>query len=126
MQVAKVHYNDKNAPADFTRSLKETGFGILVGHPIPAKLIDSIYKEWQEFFGSELKHDYLFNEKQQDGYFPLGAENAKGYKAKDHKEFYHFYPWGRIPKNITNDTMKLYTILVDITSTLLFAIIFQG
>lgn len=119
MQVAKVHYNDKNAPADFTRSLKETGFGILVGHPIPAKLIDSIYKEWQEFFGSELKHDYLFNEKQQDGYFPLGAENAKGYKAKDHKEFYHFYPWGRIPKNITNDTMKLYTILVDITSTLL-------
>ena len=42
MQVAKVHYNDKNAPADFTRSLKETGFGILVGHPIPAKLIDSI------------------------------------------------------------------------------------
>ena len=98
MQVAKVHYNDKNAPADFTRSLKETGFGILVGHPIPTKLIDSIYKEWQEFFGSELKHDYLFNEKQQDGYFPLGAENAKGYKAKDHKEFYHFYPCGRIPK----------------------------
>jgi isopenicillin N synthase-like dioxygenase len=119
MQVAKINYNNSNAPADFTRSIKETGFGILDNHPIPIKLIDNIYKEWESFFSSDSKHKYLFNEKEQDGYFPLGTENAKGYKAKDHKEFYHYYPWGRIPKNITNDTIELYNILVDITSTLL-------
>ena len=119
MQVAKINYNNSNAPADFTRSIKETGFGILDNHPIPIKLIDNIYKEWESFFSSDSKHEYLFNEKEQDGYFPLGTENAKGYKAKDHKEFYHYYPWGRIPKNITNDTIELYNILVDITSTLL-------
>ena len=115
MQVAKIDYHNNNAPSDFTKSVRETGFGILENHPIPASLIDSIYKQWAVFFNSKLKNNYLFNQKQQDGYFPLGTENAKGYIVKDHKEFYHYYPWGRIPDNITNDTAELYNILVSIT-----------
>ena len=93
MQVAKIHYNDKNAPAAFTKSLKDTGFGLIVDHPILPKLIKTVYKEWEDFFESELKHTFLFDPLKQDGYFPLGTENAKGYSAKDHKEFFHFYLW---------------------------------
>ena len=119
MQVAKIHYNDKNAPAAFTKSLKDTGFGLLVDHPILPELIKTVYREWKKFFESELKHTFLFGPLKQDGYFPLGTENAKGYSAKDHKEFFHFYLWGRTPDSITPATKELYDSLVNITSLLL-------
>ena len=119
MQVAKVHYNDKHAPADFTKSLKETGFGVITGHPIPIDLVARVYQEWETFFTSTSKHDYLFDSNTQDGYFPIGTENAKDYEAKDHKEFYHFYPWGRIPNTLTGATLELYNSLVSMTSTFL-------
>ena len=53
MQVAKISYNDKNAPVTFTKSLKETGFGVIIDHPINTELIDNVYKEWEEFFNSD-------------------------------------------------------------------------
>ena len=119
MQVAKIHYNDKNAPSAFTKSLKDTGFGLIVNHPILPELIKTVYREWKDFFESELKHTYLFDPLRQDGYFPLGTENAKGYSAKDHKEFFHFYLWGRTPDSISPATKELYDSLVNITSLLL-------
>ena len=119
MQVAKISYNDENAPIAFTKSLKETGFGVLIDHPIKPELVDNVYKEWEQFFNSDSKHDYLFNPLKQDGYFPLGTENAKGYNAKDHKEFFHFYPWGKTPSTISDSTKELYDNLVNMTSLLL-------
>jgi isopenicillin N synthase-like dioxygenase len=119
MQVAKIQYNDSNAPAKFTKSLKETGFGVISDHPIHFELVDGVYKEWETFFSSDSKHDYLFDPRKQDGYFPTGTENAKGYQVKDHKEFYHFYPWGRLPNALTGATLELYNNLVTITSTFL-------
>ncbi len=119
MQVAKISYNDENAPIAFTKSLKETGFGVIIDHPIKPELVDSVYKEWEQFFNSDSKHDYLFDPLKQDGYFPLGTENAKGYNAKDHKEFFHFYPWGKTPSTISDSTKELYDNLVNMTSLLL-------
>ena len=119
MQVAKIHYNDIDAPAMFTDSLHKTGFGVIADHPIHSDLVDCVYREWESFFQSEKKHDYLFDPIKQDGYFPTGTENAKGYPIKDHKEFYHFYPWGRLPDTLTGATEELYESLVDMTSTLL-------
>ena len=119
MQVAKIRYNDIDAPAMFTDSLQKTGFGVIADHPIHSDLVDCVYREWKSFFQSEKKHDYLFDPIKQDGYFPTGTENAKGYPIKDHKEFYHFYPWGRLPDTLTGATEELYESLVDMTSTLL-------
>ena len=119
MQVAKIRYNDIDAPAMFTDSLHKTGFGVIADHPIHSDLVDCVYREWESFFQSEKKHDYLFDPIKQDGYFPTGTENAKGYPIKDHKEFYHFYPWGRLPDTLTGATEELYESLVDMTSTLL-------
>ncbi|MDB9871388.1 isopenicillin N synthase family oxygenase [bacterium] len=99
--------------------MKDTGFGLLVDHPILPELIKTVYREWKDFFESELKHTYLFDPLKQDGYFPLGTENAKGYSAKDHKEFFHFYLWGRTPDSISPATKELYDSLVNITSLLL-------
>ena len=119
MQVAKISYNDENAPVAFTKSLKETGFGVIIDHPIKPELVDNVYKEWEQFFNSDSKHDYLFDPLKQDGYFPLGTENAKDYNAKDHKEFFHFYPWGKTPSTISDSTKELYDNLVNMTSLLL-------
>ena len=119
MKVAKIRYNDKDAPAAFTKSLKETGFGVIVDHPIKSQLVETVYEEWKVFFNSESKHQYLFDPINQDGYFPLGTENAKGYSAKDHKEFFHFYSWGKKPTNLSDNTKNLYDSLVEMTSLLL-------
>ena len=53
MKVAKIRYNDKDAPAAFTKSLKETGFGVIVDHPIKSQLVEAVYEEWKVFFNSE-------------------------------------------------------------------------
>ena len=119
MNVRKVNYEQENAPYEFTRSLRKTGFGVLTNHPIDKKLIDKVYKEWSEFFNSNHKNKYLFNSIDQDGYFPFQTENAKGHTIKDLKEFYHIYLWGRYPKEISNATIILYNQLLELTSTLL-------
>ena len=119
MQVAKIRYNDIDAPAMFADSLQKTGFGVIADHPIHFDLVDCVYREWESFFQSKKKHDYLFDPIKQDGYFPTGTENAKGYPIKDHKEFYHFYPWGRVPHNFTDATSELYGSLVKMTSSIL-------
>ncbi|MED5427105.1 MAG: 2OG-Fe(II) oxygenase family protein, partial [Candidatus Neomarinimicrobiota bacterium] len=40
-------------------------------------------------------------------------------QTKDLKEFYHIYPWGRYPVEISNATIELYECLVELTSVLL-------
>tara|TARA_X000001036_G_C20509203_1_gene737299 strand:- start:85 stop:924 length:840 start_codon:yes stop_codon:yes gene_type:complete len=119
MNVRKVNYGDTNAPSEFTKSLKQTGFGVLSDHPIDKNLIDNVYKEWSDFFNSESKSRYLFNEVKQDGYFPFQTENAKGQSLKDLKEFYHIYPWGKYPKEVSDATRILFDQLLELTSTLL-------
>tara|TARA_B100001758_G_scaffold39271_1_gene30424 strand:+ start:1517 stop:2356 length:840 start_codon:yes stop_codon:yes gene_type:complete len=119
MNVRKVNYGDHSAPSEFTKSLKQTGFGVLSDHPIDKNLIDNVYKEWSDFFNSENKNRYLYNEVDQDGYFPFQTENAKGQTLKDLKEFYHIYPWGKYPKEVSDTTRILFDQLLELTSTLL-------
>ena len=119
LNVRKINYRAPNAPFDFTRSLQETGFGVLNKHPIDKCLIDTVYDEWKDFFNSNHKKKYLYNEKNQDGFFPFETENAKGHTLKDLKEFYHIYPWGRYPSEISQSTKTLYEQLLELTSTLL-------
>jgi len=119
MNVKTVNYTDKNAPLTFTNSLHQTGFSVLTNHPINKSLIDEVYEEWDMFFSRSIKKNYLYNKSTQDGYFPFGLENAKGNPIKDLKEFYHFYPWGVFPKELSNKTSLLFDQLVQLTSTLL-------
>lgn len=120
MKVLTIDFKDSNAPKLFTESLINTGFAVVANHPINATLVQDIYQEWIQFYSSNEKFDYVFDKEKQDGYFPLSiAETAKGYKVKDIKEFYHVYPWGRYPKNISNKTRKLYTDLSSLAGILL-------
>lgn len=119
MKVLNVDYTSGTASELFCLSLKETGFAVLNNHPISTSLIEQTYQEWRDFFYSNRKHDFLFDREAQDGYFPYRSENAKGWKVSDLKEFYHVYPWGRIPSEIRNVSLQLFNDLNHLSTELL-------
>ena len=119
MDVKTVDYMALDAKQSLSASLHETGFAVLVNHPISAIRIDESYTRWAAFFASEDKHDWLRDPVNQDGFFPFLSENAKGASAKDLKEFYHFYSWGRVPDQLSEMTRSLYCDLVGLGQELL-------
>lgn len=109
MQVQVVDYRAPDAAEKFTRSLHETGFGVLTNHPIRQALVEKIYADWLAFFNSEAKHGFAFSKETQDGYFSTEiSETAKGSTQKDIKEYFHVYPWGRIPEQLKADALTYY------------------
>jgi isopenicillin N synthase-like dioxygenase len=107
-KILTVDFLSENAPKNFVRSLKDTGFAIIRNHPISKPLLKKVYSDWTLFFNSKNKEDYIFHKEKQDGYFPYQSENAKGYQSKDLKEFFHIYPWGRYPITMKDNTLDFY------------------
>ncbi|SFR74554.1 Isopenicillin N synthase [Mitsuaria sp. PDC51] len=120
MQVRVVDYRAADAAEQFTRSLHETGFGVLVNHPLPQDLVEKIYTDWLAYFNGTEKHELAFSKETQDGYFSTEiSETAKGHTQKDIKEYFHIYPWGRIPASLKDDAMRYYRIANDLAAELL-------
>ena len=120
VSVDVVDYLAPDAPAAFTRSLHETGFAVLVNHPLPQLLVQRIYDEWLAFFESDAKYAYRFSQDHQDGYFgPDVSETAKGNSIRDLKEFFHYYPWGRYPIEVSGDATAYAEQAAAIANTLL-------
>jgi len=120
MTLSVVDYTAKNAPELFVKSLRETGFGVLKNHPIQQSLVESIYLNWQEFFNSHAKQEFAFDVEKQDGYFSSEiSEVAKGHTQKDIKEYFHVYPWGRIPDSLKDEILNYYQLASNLASELL-------
>ena len=119
MKIETVDYTASDAGDRLARSLRETGFAVLANHPIRADRIDEAYALWGEFFSSDSKLNYLRDYEKQDGYFPFKSEHAKDAQKKDLKEFYHVYPWGRVPEDLEAFTRQLYADLTAIGIELL-------
>ncbi len=114
MRILTIDYQSPEAPQQFTRSLKETGFAVLHNHNIPAALFQRVKNEWTPFFASEEKLKFLYDRAAcpQDGYIP--TESAKGNALNDLKEFYHVYLHGRLPEGPRESTKLLFKELYDI------------
>ena len=67
MDVKVVDYRSPNAPREFTESLRNTGFAVLVNHPINYDDVLQLQSEWLDFFKSERKWEFLPGEGGQDG-----------------------------------------------------------
>ncbi|MDM4767407.1 2OG-Fe(II) oxygenase family protein [Pelomonas sp. SE-A7] len=120
MQVRVVDYRAPDAAEQFTRSLHETGFGVLVNHPIQQALVEKIYADWLSFFNTEEKHQFAFSQEKQDGYFSTEiSETAKGATQKDIKEYFHIYPWGRVPAQLKADADSYYKQANELAEELL-------
>jgi isopenicillin N synthase-like dioxygenase len=97
MDVATVSFTAADAPEAFARSLQETGFAVVVDHPIAWDLVRRVHADWAAFFASPDRFDWLAGATQ-DGYYPPDrSETAVGAEVPDLKEFFHWYPWGRKP-----------------------------
>lgn len=115
-----IDYKSPDAPQQFTDSLHRTGFAVLMNHPIDMTEIHTFYDTWAKFFASVGKNDYLYHKDTQDGFFPSSiSEKAKGYSVKDIKEYYHYYPWGKIPPEVNDCSAKLRQDLLSLAEILL-------
>ena len=121
MDVAVVDYQVPDAHAQFARSLKETGFAVIVNHPIAPELIERVQNEWLEYFTSAHDKRAYLQSKDGDGYYPPDiSETAKGASVKDLKEFFHVYPeWGQYPAEVAKTALDLFTQATELAKTLL-------
>jgi len=100
MNISRLDFCAPDSPAKFVQSLKNTGFAVISNHMVMEGLLKDVYNDWREFFAYDEKKNYLFNPATHAGYFPFKSENAKGYPAKDLKEFFHIYSKDDIPRII--------------------------
>ena len=115
-----VDFQSPDAPRAFCDSLHHTGFGVLKNHPLQRSLVDGIYAEWLAFFQSSAKHLYAQDPARHDGYFSSAvSETAKGHSVKDLKEFFHIFPWGRYPSQVSDAAQRYYQQGLALASTLL-------
>lgn len=119
-ELVAVDYQAPDAAAAFVQSLRDTGFGVLKNHPIQAETLTVMYQQWGTFFNGDEKEQFLFDEKKFDGFFPTRlAETAKGHSARDLKEYFHYYPWGRCPESIKAANQTYYAQAVSFAAELL-------
>ena len=120
MHLPVVDFRSPTAAQDFCRSLHETGFGVLRNHPLEQSMVEGIYAEWLAFFQTEAKHKYLTDPAKHDGYFPPSvSEIAKNHTRRDLKEFFHLYPWGRYPAEVSDAARRYYQAGSSLAGTLL-------
>lgn len=122
MHVLKINFTSPDAPQLFVKSLRETGFAVITHHPIDLGLVGKVYGAFEDFFVSEDKFSHLFDPMatgNNTGYFPFKSENAKGYNAKDLKEFYHYFPSEGPAPVATQETNALYRNMEDLAIKLL-------
>jgi hypothetical protein len=118
--VAVVDYTATDAPREFTRSLRDTGFAVVVNHPLPWHLVEEIYAEWSLFFDSPEVLRYVVDPSAQEGYFPPDrSETAKGATVRDLKEFFHVYPWSVFPSEVGGAALRYAEIATQMAKTLL-------
>ena len=120
MQLPIVDYTHPNAALDFCKSLHETGFGVLSNHPLDQTLVEGIYAEWLGFFSSDAKNRYPQDPIKLDGYFsPAVSETAKDHTKRDLKEFFHIFPWGRYPVEVSDAAKRYYALGSTLAAQLL-------
>jgi isopenicillin N synthase-like dioxygenase len=120
MDVAVVDYQAPDAPETFTQSLRETGFAVLVNHPLPWSLVEKIYAEWAALFDSEAVEKYIMDPTGQFGWFPPDrSETAKGHSVRDLKEFFHVYDWSVYPAEVSDAALQYREIATELARTLL-------
>jgi isopenicillin N synthase-like dioxygenase len=108
------------AGKDFIHSLQHNGFAIIKNPPINIEFLESLYKKWEAFFASSDKTQYDYDNKNLDGYFPFGLEHPKaGKRFADVKEYFYFYPWGKCPNELREETLKLHQSLHNLGAMLL-------
>ena len=117
--AAVVDYTSPDAPERFSESLRETGFAVLINHPLSWPTVEQIYEEWAALFDHPDVAKYTTSDSQA-GYFPPTiSETAKGFEVKDLKEFFHVYPWSEYPTQVSDAALRYREEAMQLALTLL-------
>lgn len=120
MDVAVVDYTAADAPQRFAESLRQTGFAVLVNHPLPWSLVEQIYREWAALFDSPHVAQYATGSGGHVGWFaPTRSETAKGSTVADLKEFFHVYDWSIYPSEVSEAAQQYRRIAMELALELL-------
>jgi non-haem dioxygenase in morphine synthesis N-terminal len=120
MDVAIVDYTDPDAPKQFTDSLRDTGFAVLVNHPLPWSLVEQIYLEWATLFDSPAVEQYQMDTAGQTGWFSRStSETAKGHTVRDFKEFFQIYDSSTYPHEVSGAATTYRKLATDVAIQLL-------
>ncbi|NRT54429.1 isopenicillin N synthase family oxygenase [Sphaerotilus uruguayifluvii] len=104
---AIVDGHDARAPARLVHSLRHTGFAVLTHHPLDVALLQAAHAEWDAFLGSPAVDNYPFDPVLQDGHVgPERSETARGHAQRDLKAFFHHYPDGRYPQEVSDAALR--------------------
>ncbi|MET7608642.1 2OG-Fe(II) oxygenase family protein [Streptomyces avermitilis] len=106
-----------DAPARFRDALAATGCALLLAHPLEAGVVERVYEEWLAFFDTDAKHRYDAGPDRPDGYFPPPPESG-GFTG-DRKEFFHVYPRGRYPAEVSGTARHYLRDALEFARTLL-------
>jgi isopenicillin N synthase-like dioxygenase len=97
VDLKKFLSEDEKIKREFVQNIGDAfsniGFVSLSGHFLDDELVDELYTEVKKFFSlnDEIKNKYIIEGiGGQRGYTSFGKETAKGFKAGDLKEFWHF------------------------------------
>lgn len=119
-RVEVVDFTAADAPMQFTRSLRQTGFAVLVRHPLSWDLVQQVYRDWEALFDSHDVAKYAVDAGGQVGWFgPDRSETAKGASVRDLKEFFHVYDWAVYPSEVSDAALRYREQAVDLATTLL-------
>jgi isopenicillin N synthase-like dioxygenase len=120
MNVEVVDFEAEDAPERFARSLRETGFAVLVNHPLQWSIVEQIYSEWGAFFDTPAVDKYGPDPEGRVGWFPAAVSvTAKGESVRDLKEFFHVYDWSVYPDEVSDAALQYRDVATDLARTLL-------
>lgn len=119
MVLSAIDCSAPGAAVRFRRSLAATGCAVVVNHPVPAARVRAVYDEWLAFFETDAKHRYAAGDDRPDGYFPPPEKPAAGGFVPDRKEFFHVYPRGSYPAEVSDAALRYLDDALALVSTLL-------
>lgn len=110
MQILATDYTQPDAPQRLVQSLRETGFAILVNHPLSNERLMAIYDDWREFFYSDAKTPHRFDreapEGSREGWYPAEvSETAVGSSRRDLKEYFQLSSEAAAPEALAEDIL---------------------
>ncbi len=121
MEVNSISYFASGSARQFANCLKSDGAVVIETHPISINLIHEVFSEWQRFYSSDKKNGYLYSKKTHAGYFPLEfAEKAKGFAARDCKEYFQYIANSELPHSVRECTTHFFQALNQMAGHLLF------
>ena len=115
-----VDLADPSAPKKVTDSLLEYGFAVVSNHDIANQELNAFYNAWDSFFTSGAAPQYATDAVSQAGYFsPEQSETAKDSKAQDIKEYFQYWPGGRLPVGLEDITQRYFDAMFDLATRIL-------